>query len=384
MYSLHYIRVLLCFVFLVHITLTAKAETGQDSINGDESAILFRFIPGRTGFYSPFKGNDVSITEAAELIEKHRSIIEDGNAFVIVRGFCNSYPSTTENLKAAKIRSNRVKSWFITHHGMKEEHYMTANSSRLYKGMKDVVAVLGLHFKPGYSPHETAMKRKRAEDDSIARLTVQRAEQMMNAEMLRREKYVREKATENLKGIYLGKTGYRIYVKTPWYIKSNLIYDAILMPSLEIEYRFSKNWSAAIEGNIAWWHNSNKHRYYQLATIVPEVRWWFKPSNERKGHYIGLFGGGGWYDLENGWTGYKGTGGMAGISYGYMFPVGKHLALEAGLGLGYIQTRYEKYVPDEGHYPYMEGGKTRFVGPVKLKLALVWNIGHWVKKGGQK
>lgn len=45
---------------------------------------------------------------------------------------------------------------------------------------------------------------------------------------------------------------------SPWYVKSNLAYDVILMPSFEIEYRFCKRWSMAVEGNIAWWHNDNK------------------------------------------------------------------------------------------------------------------------------
>ena len=38
---------------------------------------------------------------------------------------------------------------------------------------------------------------------------------------------------------------------SPWYVKSNLAYDVLLMPSFEIEYRFCKRWSMAVEGNIA-------------------------------------------------------------------------------------------------------------------------------------
>lgn len=174
------------------------------------------------------------------------------------------------------------------------------------------------------------------------------------------------------------------YKSTSWYIKSNLVYDVLLMPSLEIEYRFDKNWSAAIESSIAWWHNDNKHKYYQLATIIPEVRWWFKPLNERHGHYLGVFGGGGWYDLENGGTGYKGTGYMIGISYGYMFPVGKYFAFEAGAGVGYLHTKYQEYYPIDEHYVYQQTSRTSFFGPLKLKFALVWKINYGLKKGGKK
>lgn len=68
----------------------------------------------------------------------------------------------------------------------------------------------------------------------------------------------------------INKTG-SSSVATPWSVKSNLMYDALLMPSLEVEYRFSEQWSVAVEGNMAWWYNDGKHRYYQLATIIPKL-----------------------------------------------------------------------------------------------------------------
>ena len=176
----------------------------------------------------------------------------------------------------------------------------------------------------------------------------------------------------------------RVYTPTQWYIKSNLLYDATLMPSLEFEYRFNERWSANIEGNMAWWHNDGKHKYYQLATIRPEGRYWFKPQGERRGHYVGVFVGGGWYDLENGNKGYKGEGFMTGISYGYMFPVGKYFAFEAGIGVGYLRTWYEEYLPIDGHYVYQQSNRLNYFGPLKLKFALVWNIGRWTEKGGKR
>ena len=127
----------------------------------------------------------------------------------------------------------------------------------------------------------------------------------------------------------------------PLSIKSNLLYDVLLMPSLELEYRFNKHWSVNLEGTMAWWHKDVKHKYYQLAQISPEVRYWFKSEGARKGHYFGLFIGGGWYDLENGNRGYKGEGEYAGISYGYMFPIGKYFALEAGIGAGFLHADSE-------------------------------------------
>lgn len=355
-----------------------------------DSAILFRFVPGKLMFYAPFRGNEQSILDAEALIERNRDLITQGKAWVVVRGYCGSYPTREENLRAAKNRSNQVKSWFITHHGMKEEYYRTGNSTQTYRGMKDVVAIMSMMYAPGYDPAETARleaERKRLEQlrtDSLAALEAARLE----AERLEAER--RRAEADSLAAAQVAAEQAaqaqpeRVYVATPWYIKSNLLYDAVLMPSLEVEYRFNENWSAAVEGNMAWWHNDGKHKYYQLATIIPEVRWWFKPQGERRGHYVGLFGGGGWYDLENGGTGYKGTGGMVGISYGYMFPVGKYFAFEAGAGVGYLHTKYEEYYPMDGHYAYQQTSRTNFFGPLKLKFAFVWNIGRWLEKGGNK
>ena len=63
-------------------------------------------------FYSPFAGNDKAIAEAAKLIERHQDLLREGKAWIVIRGFCGSYSSRTENLRAAKNRSNQVKSYF--------------------------------------------------------------------------------------------------------------------------------------------------------------------------------------------------------------------------------------------------------------------------------
>lgn len=171
-------------------------------------------------------------------------------------------------------------------------------------------------------------------------------------------------------------------------IKTNLLYDAGLMPSLEAEYRFNDRWTVNLEGEIAWWKKKDKNRYYQLATISPEVRRWFgqRNGNPWHGHYVGLFGGFSWFDLENKGDGYQGEAETVGVSYGYMFPIARRLSLEAGLGLGYLHSTYEEYepVPHMGgtHYVYLQTKRVDYFGPLKLKLALVWHLRDINKKKG--
>ena len=378
---------------LTFFPLAMQAEvvsTHADPLQQD-TTILFRFVPGNKVFYSPYKGNDEAIRLAAELIKQHRAEIDSGKAYLMIRGFCGSFNSKEANLAAAKERSNHVKSWFITHYGMKEENYRTRNSTYSYNGIKDIVAIIGLEYVDGYDPL-AEQRAEQARRDSLERLRADSlaALELERAEALRREREQAdslariEEARRKREADSLAMLPERIYVETPWYIKSNLLYDAVLMPSLEVEYRFSEHWSAAVEGNMAWWHNNGKHKYYQLATIIPEARYWFKPQGKRRGHYLGLFGGGGWYDQENGGRGYKGEGGMVGLSYGYMFPIGKYFALEAGLGVGFMTAKYEEYLPIDGHYVYQQTERTNYFGPLKLKFAFVWNIGRWIQKGGNK
>ena len=171
-------------------------------------------------------------------------------------------------------------------------------------------------------------------------------------------------------------------------IKTNLLYDAILMPSLEFEWMINDKWSAAIEGNCAWWKNDPKHKYYQILTIIPEAKYWFKTRKPWHGMYVGAFAGGGKYDLENGYTGYKGEGGMAGISYGYSWTLNDHFALEAGIGVGVLYTRYKEYIPIDTHYVYQYTRTFVMAGPLRLKLAIAYRfyeIGRkFKKKGGSK
>ena len=168
----------------------------------------------------------------------------------------------------------------------------------------------------------------------------------------------------------------------PWALKTNLLYDAVLSPSIEVEYRFAPHWSAHADFAIAWWSKKKEHKYYQIAQLSPEIRYWFNDKKFWKGHYIGAFVGAGHYDLENGKDGYKGEFMMTGLSYGYMFPIGKYLSIDAGIGVGYLHTEYEEYLPIEGHYVYQQTSRTTYVGPVKARLSLVWQTDwKWLKGG---
>lgn len=370
----------------VLVAVPLQAKIFSDSIlASQETAIIFRFFPKRLMFYSSFKDNDRSIRDLDKLMNEHKDEILRGDAFISIQGFCGSFPSEKENLAAAKNRTNQVKSYFITHGWMKEEYYHTENHAKDYDNNHDVVAYIRLIYAKGYIPSYIAQeKEKRMADENgvgekLYLNSLAYAERRQKAcGVTLRDSLAREQVEHDSASSLV--VSEREYYFTPWSVKTNLLYAVVLMPSLEVEYRINTRWSVNLEGNIAWWHNDRHHKYYQLATISPEVRYWFKPQGRHKGHFVGLFAGGGWYDLENGENGYKGEGEFAGISYGYMFPVGKYFSLEAGLGVGYLNTRYEEYLPLDGEYVYQQTSRLNYIGPLKLKFSWVWHIGQWFKK----
>lgn len=159
-------------------------------------------------------------------------------------------------------------------------------------------------------------------------------------------------------------------------LKTNLLGYAVLMPNLELEWMCAKRWSVALEVQSAWYSKTTpeKHKVYRLATLTPEVRYWPIERKRWHGMYVGLFGGIGMYDLSKGKKGHEGEGFMTGISAGYMWPISKHLSLDAGIGIGYMRARDKVYVPLDGHYLYQLTKNINYVGPLRLKLSLVWRL----------
>lgn len=166
-------------------------------------------------------------------------------------------------------------------------------------------------------------------------------------------------------------------------IKTNLLYDAALLPNLEVEWRVSDNWSVALEGGVAWWGKYSNEHSYRLAMVSPEVRRWIRPRAPWHGLYVGAFAGAGLYDLEKTTRGYRGEGVMGGVSVGYMWPISRYFSLEAEVGGGYLFTRYKEYVPISGHHVYRRTKDLNYFGPLKVKFSIVWRLWDVNRKARQ-
>ncbi|MDE6010455.1 MAG: DUF3575 domain-containing protein [Muribaculaceae bacterium] len=164
-------------------------------------------------------------------------------------------------------------------------------------------------------------------------------------------------------------------------LKTNLLYDAILLLNLELEWRIKRNWSLALEGGVAYIGKYGHGKAYRLYMLQPEARYWIRPRAPWHGFYIGAFAGGGLYDFERPVKGYRGEGIMGGLSVGFMWPLSRCLSMEAAVGGGYLYTRYKEYKPLDGHHVYQRTKDLNYFGPLKVKLALVWRFNDLNKSG---
>lgn len=173
-------------------------------------------------------------------------------------------------------------------------------------------------------------------------------------------------------------------------VKTNLLYDAALVPNVGLEFYLGKGWSVCGDWMYAWWSKDAKHRYWRVYGGELEVRKYFGRKAAEKplqGHHLGVYAQGLTYDFETGGKGYLSDFGYGvGVEYGYSLPVAKRLNIDFGLGVGYSGGKYKVYDPEDGCYVYKETKKRRWFGPTKAEISLVWLLGHGNenKKGGTK
>ena len=163
-------------------------------------------------------------------------------------------------------------------------------------------------------------------------------------------------------------------------VKTNLLFDAALMPNIELEVPIGKRWSLNGEYMFPWWLINDDRYCLQVLMGGLEVR--YRPGRRSgrdvlTGHFLGLYAGGGKYDLQWDKNGYQGEFFIAaGVSYGYAHSIARNLRLEYNIGIGMLRTDYRHYHSRDNHRTllWQENGEYTWLGPTKLKISLVWLI----------
>jgi hypothetical protein len=173
---------------------------------------------------------------------------------------------------------------------------------------------------------------------------------------------------------------------TPYYmaLKNNLLCDAALLPNLAVEFSLGKRWSMAVEGYWAWWNtDAPDWWYYRIQAVGLEFRKWFGDRTPLTGHFVGLYGLAGNYDIRL-FTNRKEDIGYlsrsswsAGLTYGYSLPLSERWNLEFSIGAGYLTGTYQEYNRSlcTECFPWLSTKKLNYWGPTRAGISLVWLIG---------
>lgn len=156
--------------------------------------------------------------------------------------------------------------------------------------------------------------------------------------------------------------GDRKYWDTPWMmgVKTNLIGDAMLIPTLGMEFQLSKRISLDIQGFYSKYNIFNlSDKDANVYGFSPELRFWGNGKNMQRGNFFGVHARVAWYTLQwkdgflyqNGLEDDYGrnAGDMnpawsVGLTYGYSMALDRkaHWGLELMLGVGYAQYSHNR------------------------------------------
>lgn len=160
-------------------------------------------------------------------------------------------------------------------------------------------------------------------------------------------------------------------------LSSNLLSWATLAPNIGVEIYIGKKLSIAADGSYGMWNYSHTHSSMQTWSVGGEARYWLQTRQYGfRRTYIGLSVRGGEYDHYNCSDGHRGEALLAGLIAGYRFTLPGNWFFDAGLGLGYIHTRYNRYFRNKRFKTYeFNGERTRNVfGLTNLHASVIYRF----------
>lgn len=369
-------------------TLSASIMTGITSVtsapiptlkNGDQNVttmaqpdssevVLFYFVPKSSKFF--YEGNEKSIRQAHEMIERHRADIVRGDMLIRINGYCSSFQTEKTNLKVARLRSSHVKSSFIVDLGMKEKYYLTTNHTEQYGTNARVGVTASLVHRvtePLEKPDTAASHTDEIECDDTAAL---RNDSSDEPALTTTPATATDAATAAAES---PETDRPAWEQAHWSLKTNLAGWALVVTNVAAEYRFADHWSVDVPLYYSCWTTAPKYRFRTLAA-QPSLRYWLSP--EWKGHFFGVHVTAGQFNVSVGSdTRYQDTDGMygAGLDYGYAFKFSERWGLEFNIGAGYINTRYNAYYNVDNGALFNTATKN-YWGITRCGISLIYRI----------
>ena len=369
---------ILALLILLLATVTAGFARTADALTPDAETVTFRFRAGADMFL--LKGNEAELTRLYALVDTYREQIADGRIPVYVDGYCASLPTAKENRRTAYLRASRVKSELVTQKGLREVDFRTTLHTGASDGGKEAVTVtLRIPAPEAAQPETPAVN-----EPAPAPEPVMPATPAAPAAAEPQPAPVAEAAPQPAPAA----KPYCFAVRT------NVLYDAMLLPTLGVEWRVSSDWGVKLDGSFAHW-SGGEGKVQKVWLLNPEVRRYLLRN---KRFYVGVSGSDGEYNIykyplgglfsKN--TGYQGSLWSAGLTVGYQLYLSRRFSVDFNLGLGYTRSEYDSFTPimteiriPGDDFPAIEcvrvikeRSKTKnFFGPTQAGINLIWTIG---------
>ncbi len=369
-----------------------------------DTTYIFRFVPNDDMFYVPWNGNDRSLHQLLNILEKNKKQLQAGQMYISVSSYAASANDILTSERMAYIRNNRIKSELITQGGLTEQMFVTDRailSSYGKEKLRNVVVVTfpasvekvaeiaGIEAarrvenynkeRSGKAERERLSieqaAREKAEAERLAKEQAERehlaaqekARKQAETERLAAEREEKERAeTEHLAAEAAAKAKSHSLS-----LRANLLRWITLTPDLGVEWRLNRHVGILVNGSYTSWTWNSNDRRYALWEIAPEARYYI--GKEKRG-YIGAMYKAGSFNYKLSEIGKQGNLMGGGLTGGYQLKLNKVLNLDFSLALGCLHADYDKYIVIDG-IRVRQGKETKnWWGPISARVTLVWNI----------
>ena len=369
-----------------------------------DTTYIFRFVPNDDMFYVPWNGNDRSLHQLLNILEKNKKQLQAGQMYISVSSYAASANDILTSERMAYIRNNRIKSELITQGGLTEQMFVTDRailSSYGKEKLRNVVVVTfpasvekvaeiaGIEAarrvenynkeRSGKAERERQFieqaAREKAEAERLAKEQAERehlaaqekARKQAETERLAAEREEKERAeTERLAAEAAAKAKAHSLS-----LRANLLRWGTLTPDLGVEWRLNRHVGILVNGSYTSWTWNSNDRRYALWEIAPEARYYI--GKEKRG-YIGAIYKAGSFNYKLSEIGKQGNLMGGGLTGGYQLKLNKVLNLDFSLALGCLHADYDKYIVIDG-IRVRQGNETKnWWGPISAGVTLVWNI----------
>lgn len=355
------IKTLLALVLMLSVCAVSYGQA--DRPVAEEQTATFVFRPGEDMFL--LKGNEAELERLYALVDEYRTEIAAGEIPVYVDSYCASLPISKANLTTAFVRANRVKSELILSKGLTEANFITNNYAHAYLNNKDMVVVtLRIPAKEKPRQPEPVREEPRPQEPQVKAQPQPEPEPQPSQEPV---SAVTPKPAEPAKPYCFA-------------VHTNVLYDAMLLPTLGVEWRANRDLGIKLDGSLAWW-GGETGKVQKMWVLNPEVRWYLLRD---KRFYAGAAGNYGQYNIYkyaigsivSKDTGYQGSMWNAGVTVGYQLYLSRCFSVDFNLGLGYMRFDYDTFGITDGVRVYKERERSKnFWGPTQAGISLVWTIG---------